>query len=749
MFDIEISFDRQLAGWKGRPTVVFPEALDPRVLEAACHLTRFARPVFLAPEAEVRAMADLHLGHVDPNRLEYALSQSAFVEIAARVDLVEAYARHFQTVLQAQGIEKTLEEARRCVSRPAIFGICAVALGHADTVVAGACTEPRDFYRPMLKLLRRQDFACEAGFFVLPDEHPTEVYPSNIVIFGDIGVNADMSPETLAQVAVGTCAVARDLIPETVLPEIRAAIVSHSNRGSEEGPSVELVRRASELVPGVLADRIGRGERYRSIHIEGEVRVSVALSRRSAAYYRPGRESDWSGAANVIICPNLDMGSLLYHLYATRFPNAKKFPVMFGLHFRGVSLPMDCTAEDVRLAVKASLIRLQTYGDWDRTPQDTFFRRFRVLAINPGSTSTKISVFEGEMERFTQELQHTGEELAPFEGRPITSQFHFRREAIEAFLAQNGLTVADLDAVSGRGGVLRPMPHGTYSVNEAMVEDLRGGHLGEHASNLGGLIAQELTEGTGIPAFIVDPVVVDEVPERAKITGMKAIRRIVISHALNQIATAHRYAQEHETFYERLNLIVCHMGGGITIGAHARGRYIDVNNGLDGEGPFTPQRSGSEPTGQLIDLCFSGQYTKDELKKLAKGRGGLIDLLGTANLMELEQRFEAGDAEVIAVLEAQSYQIAKWIASMVPAFDGETVDQVLLTGGMARCRPTVALIRKGLAGMGVGITIYAGENEMAALAKGALRVLGGKEPAREYPAEKRPLPALRLPRVGR
>ena len=288
--------------------------------------------------------------------------------------------------------------------------------------------------------------------------------------------------------------------------------------------------------------------------------------------------------------------------------------------------------------------------------------------------------------------------------------------------------------MAGRGGLLRPIPHGTYRVNEAMVADLLSDTIGEHAANLGGLIARELVSGSPRPAFIVDPVVVDDAPSRVKITGVKAIRRRVVSHALNQIATARRYAEENETFYEKLNLIVAHMGGGISIGAHRGGHYIDVNNALDGEGPFTPQRSGSLPVGQLIEICFSGQYTKAELKQLNKGRGGLIDLLGTSDLRLLEQRYRQGDAEVIEVLDAMAYQIAKWIASMIPAFDGEKVHRILLTGGAARSEVLVSGITKGLSALDCGISLYPGENEMFALVKGALRVLSGREPAKEYTA---------------
>ena len=311
-------------------------------------------------------------------------------------------------------------------------------------------------------------------------------------------------------------------------------------------------------------------------------------------------------------------------------------------------------------------------------------------------------------------------------------QYAFRKETILRTLGDHGLGLEDLDAVSARGGLLRPMPHGTYGINARMKGDLLAGVGGDHASNLGALIASELVVGSDKPAYIVDPVVVDEVPARVKITGIKEIRRKVISHALNQIATARRYAEEHETFYEYLNLIVAHMGGGITVGAHKKGSYIDVNNGLDGEGPFTPQRSGSLPTGQLIALCFSGKYTHEELKLLNKGRGGLIDLLGTSDFREVEQRVRDGDPEATEVFHAMIYQIAKNITALLPAFDGAKVDRILLTGGLARSEMLVAGITRAVAGVGCGVTAYPGENEMFALVKGALRVLSHKETERTY-----------------
>jgi len=730
MFNIEACFDQQiLDSMKERPTVVFPECLDLRVIGAVSHLTRFVRPVLLASQNDVEAVVAQDKGMLDRDRVAYAFSECAFIDIGRRKDLVDAYADLLIERLGTLGENISIGEAIQRASQPTWFSILAVLAGHADAVVGGAVYGPKDFFRPMIKLLKGRKIVTEAGIIVLPDNHPRSLFPENILVLGDAGVNAVMDPRTLAEVAVGTCAIARDLFPETLLPTICGAMVSYSHRGSDEGQGADLVRQAAELLPEIMSKRIDKGERYSTIKLQGGVKVSAALSERSAMYYQ---DHNFEDKPNVLICPNLDTGNLLFHLFSTQFPESKKFASIFGLKFRGMSIAQDCTDEDIRLTVKANTLRLHKYGVWRRTPVDTFFKRYRILSINPGSTSTKIAVFEGDVEQFTQEIQHTPEELAPFEGMSVTAQFQFRKNAIERFLASNRLSINDLDAVAGRGGLLHPMPHGTFYVNDRMVQDLKVGILGEHASNLGGLIARDLVGDSGKPAFIVDPVVVDESDDRVKITGIKAIRRKVISHALNQIATAHKYAEEHETFYEHLNLIVCHMGGGISIGAHKKGRYIDANDGLDGEGPFTPQRSGSLPVGAFMKLILSGKYTHAELKQLINGKGGLVDLLGTSNLIELGKRYEDGDAQVQSILDAQAYQIAKWISSMLPAFDGQRVDQILLTGGMARADFLVAEIRRLLQSFGCDITVYPGENEMSALAKGALRVLAGKEQAKEY-----------------
>jgi len=734
MFDIGASFDREiLAHMSTRPTVLFIEPEDPRVVEAALQLPRFCRPVFLATREQVEAVIEADLGHVDPARVAFMLSEAAFCELGRCQELqAELAAAALELPADRRPVEDP-EAARAFVATPAGFGIMAAHEGHCDIVVGGARHEPREYFRPMIKVMRREPVLCEAGIIVLPDEHPSDLYPHNILVIGDVGVNADVSPEILARTAVGTCAVARDVIPVEELPEIRGVMVSYSNRGGDEGSSPRLVREAAQLLPRFLDERCQRGARYCTIGIESEVKINVALSRRSARLYRRNGESDESfQGTNVLITPNLDTGNLLFHLFSTRYPEARKFGAVFGIRFRGVDLPMDVEPEDAALAVKCAVLRLHKFGEWQRTPRDTFFPRPRILAINPGSTSTKLAIFEGEEEVFAEELQHPAEELEPFEGQKIVAQFEFRKQAIEAFLRKNDTPLETLDAVSARGGLVHPIPHGTYAVNEKMRADLLEGSRGDHASNLGALIAHALVGEQDKPAFIVDPVVVDEMDDRCRVTGFKELVRKPISHALNQIATAHRYAHDNETFYEQLNLVVCHMGGGISVGAHKRGRFLDVNNALDGEGPFTPQRSGSLPVGDLIRLCFSGKYTMEELLKLNKGRGGLIDLLGTADFRYVEEKYLAGDPDFTRVFEAMCYQISKWICSMVPAFDGEPIDRVLLTGGLARSQPLVEVVRKACEPLGCGLSVYPGENEMMALAQGALRVLSGREEVKQY-----------------
>ena len=354
-----------------------------------------------------------------------------------------------------------------------------------------------------------------------------------------------------------------------------------------------------------------------------------------------------------------------------------------------------------------------------------------IIVVNPGSTSTKFAAYRKKVEIFSSTIKHSADELAPF--KKIIDQYKMRARLILDGLTEKNISLEDIAAVVGRGGLLYPFKEGgTYIVNELMMEDLRNAVQGEHASNLGALIANEIALKSGCSAYIVDPVVVDEKMEVTRLTGFPGLERKSIFHALNHKAVAKRYAKDIHKPYEKLNLIVVHLGGGISIGAHREGRVVDVNNALDGDGPFSPERSGSAPVGDLIRMCYSGKHTLDEMKKMNKGRGGVVGYLGTNNMIDVERAYLAGDVKTTLVFKSMAYQIARNICSLLPAFEGRSVEQVLISGGLARSKPLIKLIIDYLSTSGLQVTVFPGEDEMGALRDGAIRVLTGEEKAKTY-----------------
>lgn len=353
---------------------------------------------------------------------------------------------------------------------------------------------------------------------------------------------------------------------------------------------------------------------------------------------------------------------------------------------------------------------------------------YKILVINPGSTSTKVALFSNDELLFEKKIEHSSEELSIF--HKIIDQYQFRKDIILDFLKEKGVNLSTLDAVVGRGGLLKPIPSGTYRVNEKMLEDLRKGVSGEHASNLGGILAYGIAEKLSIPAYIVDPVVIDEMKPVARISGMPEIPRISIFHALNQKAVARKAALDLGKKYEHANFIVAHLGGGISVGVHCKGKVIDVNNALNGEGPFTPERSGGVPVGALVELCFSGKFTKDEIMKKIKGKGGLVAYLNTNDVREVIKRIEQGDKKAELILEAMAYQVAKEIGAGATVLKGK-IDAIILTGGIAYSSEFVNLVRDRISFLSL-VMVYPGEEEMLALCVGALRVLRGEEVEKIY-----------------
>ena len=352
---------------------------------------------------------------------------------------------------------------------------------------------------------------------------------------------------------------------------------------------------------------------------------------------------------------------------------------------------------------------------------------YKILVINPGSTSTKIGVFEDETLLFDKTLRHPAEEIAKFD--TIPAQRGWRKQLVLEALAENNFDPKELNAVSARGGLVKPIKGGTYTTSQALLDDCIAGVQGQHAANLGALIAKEIGDELGIPSFIADPPVVDEMAPVARYSGHPLIPRVSKFHALNQKAVAKRYAKEAGKKYEDLNLIICHMGGGVSVGAHVKGSVVDTENALDGEGPFSPERAGSLPADAIIKMCFSGKYTQAEMNKMFVGRGGLVAYAGSTDMRDLLKMAET-DAKVAEVVDAFHYQIGKEIGAMAAAMKGK-VDQIILTGGIAYGKETVAALTEMVEWI-APITVYPGEDELLALDQAALRVLTGEEEAQVY-----------------
>lgn len=354
----------------------------------------------------------------------------------------------------------------------------------------------------------------------------------------------------------------------------------------------------------------------------------------------------------------------------------------------------------------------------------------RVLVLNPGSTSTKFGVYTQDGAELVRTIRHGQEELAAFQGRPILAQLDFRAKLITQALTESGYAAGEFTAVVGRGGMLPPIECGTYLVDEAMVAELRLARRGEHASNLGALLALGFAQAAGANAYIVDPVTVDEWEPCARPTGSPLVERTSVGHALNTKAVARRYAREQGRTYQSLRLIVAHLGSGITVSAHEDGRMIDTNS-IE-EGPFGVDRSGGLPVRALVKLCFSGKYTQEQLDRHVFGDGGLFAYLGTRDLVEVERRIDSGDEEAARVFDAMVHQICKEAGAMAAVLKGK-VDAVLLTGGMAHSERVVALLRSSLDWI-APIRVYPGEDELHALAEGVFRVLSGEEQAKKLGA---------------
>lgn len=351
-----------------------------------------------------------------------------------------------------------------------------------------------------------------------------------------------------------------------------------------------------------------------------------------------------------------------------------------------------------------------------------------ILIINPGSTSTKMGLYRSGRMLVNDSVKHPPEELRKF--RTIWEQYDYRRASITRFLETHDCSMDQIGAIACRGGNVRPIPGGIYHICEDMIKDMKSGTYGKHPTNVGGLIAFDLGRQFDIPVFTLDPPMTDELCTPARYSGIPQIERQSSFHALNQKATARKISDEIRTPYEDLNMIVVHLGGGISVGAHRRGKIIDVNNALDGDGPFSPERAGSLPAGDLVKMCFSSQYQEDEILRLLTGGGGLFAYLGTTNAVEIERRIAEGDREAEEVFEAMAYQVSKEVGACAAVLEGE-IDAIALTGSLVYSKVLMASLEKRISWI-APLYRNPGEDEMLALAEGVMRYLNGKEQLSDY-----------------
>lgn len=716
---------------KPRPTLIYPEATDPRVVFAATRVANLVQLILLADKDAVYQVLN-ELGQFSSKRIDYFMNQVKIINHQNEKEKKKIFANEFSRISRGLSWEVNYPQALKLMDKPNYFALLATRLGYADAVLGGLTMTPTDFFTPCLQILEKDRTVFEMAIFALPENRPEEPFPHHLAIFSDVAVNTVMDAEKLSDIAVETCRITCDIIPASDLEQVNGAIVSYSTKGSACGPSVEMVREAGDKIPLKLEKLIAQNADYNRIKIESELQISAALSVEEATFKLKDRYRSDSpvGKANVLIAPNLDLGNFLYHIYALRYPESKKVVMSGGLRNQAVDFSRSSTVEDIILGTKALILCLKKDKNYAFTPNDAFFPRHQVLVINPGSTSTKIAVFRGEIEEFKISITHSTDDLAKFS--KIDEQLEFRKKVIIDELKKHGFNLENFGGIVGRGGLVKPIKGGTYRVNENMKEDLRAAKFGEHASNLGALIASGLANEIGKEAYIVDPVGVDEMSEKAKITGFKEIKRKSLWHALNQRSVAINYALSIDKLYDEVNLIVAHLGGGITVGAHVHGKTVDVNDGVHGDGPFSPERSGEIPVESFMKLMENGQFSHDQICKKIHGKGGLVDLLGTNDLREVEKKIEQGEEYPKLILDALIYNICKEITSLIPAFEGEPIDAILITGGLAYSNYLVHEVQRYLANIHIPIRFLPGEKEMESLRNGILKVLRGEETALEY-----------------
>lgn len=572
--------------------------------------------------------------------------------------------------------------------------------GEADFIMKGKI-QTADLLRQVVNKetgLRTGGIMSHVGLFEIPGYQ-------KLVVITDGGMIPNPTVPQKALIIQNAVAVLKTLGYE--MPKVAAlAATEVVNKEIPESLDAAVLKKMNQ--DGKITDCI----------VEGPISYDLMMSKESADI--KGYVSPVTGNTDILLTPDMTTGNLLAKALLFN-AGGRMAGIIVGAKAPIVLVSRGASSEEKYLSI---VLASAASNIWEK--QVKINAKNAILAINPGSTSTKIALYEEDHKVFEQNIEHTSDELAGFDD--ITDQLDFRYKVIESVLEKEKVSLTDLSAVVGRGGLLPNMSGGGYLVNSATLEALESGLASPHASNLGALLAHKIAQPLGISAYIYDAVMADEFEEIAKITGMPEVRRQSMCHVLNMKAVSRKVAKKHGKTYEELNLIVAHMGGGISIGAHKGGKIIDAIR--DDAGPFSPERAGSLPLLYIVDMCYSGKYNKKQMIKKIRGDGGLKAYLGTSDCRKIEQMIAEGNQEAKILYEALAYQVAKGIGELAPVLNGK-VDYIILTGGLAYSKMMVQMLTERVSFI-APIEIAPGEDEMEALSLGALRIIKGEETAKEY-----------------
>lgn len=720
MIDLDKLVDDQLNGMmaspeSAKPVIVFPEANDPRIISAASALIHQARVVLIGEIEEIRALCDYKSAALCCPRDRF-FSRVEVVD-PAKSDLREALAESLAGASAGRKWEMTPDEARERVLNPVFFGAMLVRLGYADACLGGVANSTKDFLAPCLRLIKSSGTAFEMGLFCLPDQE-TPIWENNVVMFADVALNLKPSAQQLSDIAVEACKTLRDIFPVSVLSEVNGALISYSTKGSGQGPSVETIREADPLVAEKLAALKESDPVYSGIRITSELQISVAVSRDAAKVKLKNKldEFEAAGRANVLIVPSLDEGNMLYHLFNTQYPEAGSSLIMGGMdgqvldYSRGSSV-----AQIIRGAKLLLLTRLKSSKPL--VTQSPLFPSPRILALNPGSISTQVAVFEGESVVLNTVVEHSRSRTGS--GQAPSVRAKARLSEVSKILRDNYISPDSFAMIMARGGMLPKAVAGIYQISPAMLTTLETAAVEDHPANLGAFLAWEISGQGKIPSYVVDCPTIDELAPEHRITGIKGIEVTPVWHALSQRQAVRMYADMTNARVADLNLVVAHLGSGISIGSHAGGRCIHVENAIF-DGPMGPSRSGTLPSEALIELCYAG-LDKAVVKKLFSAAGGLASYFGTHDLRKIQEEM-AGRPDVDEVLDALASSISSRILARLSDFHPEAADQIVLTGRLCLSPALLDRILTQLSVVSTDITVYPGTFEPEALRDAALRL---------------------------